>query len=145
MMQQLLGEIMIIDDQPSELENLRKLLILEGFDTRIVKKSGQIFADEALANTFLDGGDQQKIFVISLELQDEDPMEVFEHLVANYPTARFGFVASSFDSERAEDFFAAGIDAFFTKPVSFEKFLSWARDTSSLAVDTGRNAGNRAA
>ena len=138
MAQVLKGEIVIIDDQPEELSNLRKLLTLEGYDTNVVTQGKEIFSTEGVASGFLDGGFHQRIFIISLDNINEDPLKTFDLLSQNYPDARFGFLAHSFDSDRIEDFFAAGVDAFFTKPISAEKFLNWAADTSALAVDTGR-------
>ena len=145
MSERLNGEIVIVDDQPDELENLRKFLIHEHFDARIVRQSGEIFSSPALTESFLSGGYHQRIFVVSLDLTREDPIGVFEKLFSNFPDSRFAFIANSFDSERAEEIFAAGVDAFFTKPVSIEKFISWASDASLLAIDTGDAVSTEAA
>jgi len=163
MSERLNGEIVIIDDKPQGLQNLRKLLILERFDTVIVGQSKYAFSgeqpdagqdstdsqrsvgDAQNNSSILSAGDHQKIFIISLDLKSENPFTVLDQLQANYPEARYGFIGTTFDSKQAEDFFAAGVNAFFSKPISVDKFLSWVTNSETVAIDVHSATSNRAA
>ncbi|MGA1191009.1 MAG: hypothetical protein ACO3XO_01870 [Bdellovibrionota bacterium] len=169
MSERLNGEVIIIDDKPQGLENLRKLLILERFDALIVSKSVQILSEvhqtDSLRQTdthkslgplpanilragpanILRAGDHQQIFIISLDLKSEDPFDALSRLQATYPNARYAFIGTTFDSKQAEDFFAAGVNAFFTKPISADKFIRWVTNSDPIAVDVPTVASDRAA
>jgi len=141
MSERLNGEVIIIDDKPQGLENLRKLLILERFDALIVSETHQILP----AAHILRAGDHQQIFIISLDLSSEDPFKALSKLQAAYPEARYAFIGTTFNSKQAEDFFAAGVNAFFTKPISADKFIRWVTNSDPIAVDAPSVASDRAA
>lgn len=161
MSERLNGEVIIIDDKPQGLENLRKLLILERFDALIVRESVQILSEAhqtdslrqtdahkslgSLSANILRAGDHQQIFIISLDLKSEDPFDALSRLQATYPNARYAFIGTTFDSKQAEEFFAAGVNAFFTKPISADKFIRWVTNSDSIAVDVHTVASDRAA
>ena len=161
MSERLNGEVIIIDDKPQGLENLRKLLILERFDALIVSESGQVLSEvhqsgaqkqahvqNKLANStanILPAVGHSQIFIISLDLKSEDPFRALSRLQSAYPEARYAFIGTTFDPQQAEDFFAAGVNAFFTKPISAEKFIRWVTNADPVAVDVNTAASNQAA
>jgi len=111
-------QLLIIDDDPSVLESLRKLLVSEGYDV-LAARDGT----EALAQ-FKSG--PIDLVVLDLNLGTEDGWEVFgrmTHLNPFVPTVVI--TAEPGQKDRAIE---AGVEALIEKPIEVPLFLQILRD-----------------
>ncbi len=121
--------VLLIDDQPMNLELAQELLEMDGY---AVRTAGD--ADEALA--VLAGGFRPRLILMDIQLPGMDGLELTRRLRADPAQAGVVIIALTAyamvgDRERA---LAAGCDGYIAKPIDTRAFSHTLRE----ALESGR-------
>ncbi len=127
------GEVLVLDDSPEDFKNLRTILLHEGYDITFFNRSEDASCSEQLQS--------QHLVLISLDLKKEDPLEAYEKLSTYYPDSKFAFVSDHFEAEKIEVLLSRGIQAFFTKPLSYQEFMKWAGESTADSSKATQKSG----
>lgn len=122
--------VLLVDDQPMNLELARELLEMDGYDVRTASD-----ADEALG--ILAGGFRPRLILMDIQLPGMDGLELTRRLRADPAWRGIAIIALTAyamvgDEQRA---LAAGCDGYIAKPINTRSFSSSVREALRRATD----------
>ncbi len=110
-------KILVIEDNPSNMKLVVKLLQGEGYDV--------LQATEAETGLSLAKDELPELIILDMQLPDMDGLTALEHL-RRYELTKdikvIALTAFAMDGDR-EAFMDAGCDGYMSKPISYKEFL----------------------
>ena len=111
------GEVVcLVDDDPSVLKSVGRLLESEGFSVSAFSKP-ESFLEYVTANSV-------PLVVLDIWMKPMTGMELLAHLCARSPQTRVIFITAHEDSAAQATVTQAGAFAFFIKPFETDQFLT---------------------
>jgi two-component system response regulator len=120
------ANILVVDDNPQDLELTLRALRKAGIDQRLlVARDGA----EVLA-LVLEGTCRPHLILLDLKLPKYDGIEVLQRLKANPRTAMIPIVVLTSSKEKRDiiEGYRLGVNSYIVKPVEFERFAAAVRE-----------------
>lgn len=121
-----LGEVCLVDDDPTVLRSMRNLLASDGLAVRAFNKPKE-FLSYAATNPV-------PVVVTDIWMEEVTGLEILARLCALSPHSRVIVITAREDLAARATAMQIGPVAFFTKPFNDEKFLQAVRDALAQAA-----------